>query len=362
LTAQQEQYANDPDARWSDLYKIDPERAKFDYGREKDEQKAALDMLLKNQGTDTDDVRRQLRMNADRDSLMALNPNLSADEQKVYRQRTNIYLAESEKDNPSLQQAAIDVGALIRGERGTGSTSDTSGEINGKDTGTATGSKDTVRSAIADLGEIQYKGKQADEALAEIQRKINDATDLTQDEKKLLSDEADKAYPKTSPVNVDSVVDELFKSNGPVKEAYTRYDKSLNAYNSAKSAYGANAIGAAIGNFLYSLRPEAVNEGDIELAKNSVRDGNQQAMKTLLERVGLGNLLTTDYKALATQLGEAAYNKLVKDRNDDIARIINLNSKLNKDSVGKRATIYYKSPSNLDGTGEKVRITRRKKK
>lgn len=161
----------------------------------------------------------------------------------------------------------------------------------------------------------------------------------------LIEQKRKELFPKV--VNVNSKIDELFKSSGPVKDAYTRYDKALNAYNSAKSAYGANAIGASIGNFLYSLRPEAVNEGDVELAKNSVRDGNQQAMKTLLDKVGLGNLLTTDYKALATQLGKAAYDKLVSDRNEDIIRIIELNSQLDKTSVEKRASTYYKSPSSL---------------
>lgn len=33
LTAQQEYYANNPDARWSELYNIDPERASFDWNR-----------------------------------------------------------------------------------------------------------------------------------------------------------------------------------------------------------------------------------------------------------------------------------------------------------------------------------------
>ena len=33
LTAEQEHYANNPDARWSDLYRIDPERATFDWNR-----------------------------------------------------------------------------------------------------------------------------------------------------------------------------------------------------------------------------------------------------------------------------------------------------------------------------------------
>lgn len=138
------------------------------------------EQLMKNKGMSPEDIRRQLRMNADRESQMALNVGLTKDEQAVYRKRANIYLLESMKDEPSLQQAAIDVGALITGDGGVNQG----------------GTKALVRADIKALGKIKYKGKDSEAALLAIHQKINDAKDLTGTEKDELRTEADQAAPK----------------------------------------------------------------------------------------------------------------------------------------------------------------------
>lgn len=144
------------------------------------------DQLLRNKGMNPEEVRRQLRINADRESRMALDQGLTKAEQSMYRKRANVYLAESEKDDPSLQQAAIDVGMLIRGGKGggTGGTGDT------------VDTKKSVREDIDSLRKIAYKGKELDAALLAIKTKLNDASDLTQDEKDALYDEAIQASTK----------------------------------------------------------------------------------------------------------------------------------------------------------------------
>lgn len=148
------------------------------------------DQLLRNKGMNPEEVRRQLRINADRESRMALDQGLTKAEQSTYRKRANVYLAESEKDDPSLQQAAIDVGMLIRGGTGGGT-----GDKNPPITDTVD-TKKSVREDIDSLRKIAYKGKELDAALLAIKTKLNDASDLTQDEKDALYDEAIQASTK----------------------------------------------------------------------------------------------------------------------------------------------------------------------
>ena len=149
-------------------------------------------------------------------------------------------------------------------------------------------SYDNLSSEIAStIAGIQYKGKALDDANQKLLQKIN-ASGLSQNDIDRLKSELTLAVsnkggaPKGT--DVDKEVDKMFagSSTQPIPAAYGRYDKAYNAYNAAKSAFESGAVGASIGNFLYSLRPEAVNEGDVELAKNSVRSGDQQALKTVL--------------------------------------------------------------------------------
>ena len=61
---------------------------------------------------DVEEIRRQLRMNADRASRAAENTALSEAERKLYLKEAEVYRMETAKDNPSLQQAALDVNSL----------------------------------------------------------------------------------------------------------------------------------------------------------------------------------------------------------------------------------------------------------
>lgn len=177
---------------------------------------------------------------------------------------------------------------------------------------------------------------------------------LTDKENAALENLIKNANVRGAAVDVDSEVDDLI-NDSPSKDVPSSlavYRKAINAYNAAKSSFETNAIGAAIGNFLYSLRPEAVNDGDVQLAKESVRDGNQQGLKTVLDKVGMAGLLTTDYKSLASQLGQAAYKKLAEDRSTQIKKIVDLLNKYDSKKVYNRASIYYTEPVQLSsGSG-----------
>lgn len=218
---------------------------------------------------------------------------------------------------------------------------------------------DAISTINSELGKIKTQGPGLTDAIKLLRQRVN-ASELTIDKTKrdLLLGELDtqeKNKPKArSAVNIEKNVDELFAapSSQPVPAAYARYDKALNAYNAAKAAFDSGAIGASIGNFLYSLRPEAVNEGDIDLAKSAVRDKNQQALKAVLDKVGVGNLLTTDYKSLAKQLSNAAYSKLIGDRKTNSDQIVELLNTLDATKVRNRALTYYKNPESLTGSGE----------
>lgn len=147
-------------------------------------------------------------------------------------------------------------------------------------------------------------------------------------------------------VDVAAKVDELITDNStkPVPAAYARYDKSLNAYNAAKASHDSGAIGAALGNYLYSLRPEAVNSGDIDLLEAAVRDSDQQKVKGLLNKFGFGSMMSTDFNAIASQLAASAYKKLADDRAANIKQIKGLLSIYDQAAVERRADMYYKVP------------------
>ena len=108
LTAQQEQYADNPDARWSDLYNIDPERATFDYGREKDR----LDFLRKAASGTQESPEKIIRMLQTEINRTTRNRDKAIEDygaNSVQAQRYNNLLKELEtemnSDSPSVRNA-----------------------------------------------------------------------------------------------------------------------------------------------------------------------------------------------------------------------------------------------------------------
>lgn len=299
-------------------------------------------------GKSPEAIRLQLRIARDKATEIINSPSEMVDattRQLAFKERA-LLSEEMANAYPNDQEVYSKINALYSG---------TSGQ---KEPPPTTSDEYTALSSeiATTIGNIKYNGSDLDKANASLVQKIN-ASGLSPRDKESLKEELNIAVsnkggaPKAT--DVDKEVDKMFAgaSTQPIPSAYGRYDNSYNAYNAAKSSFDSGAIGASIGNFLYSLRPEAVHEGDIELAKNSVRDGNQQALKTVLDKVGMGGLLTTDYKTLATQLGRAAYNKLINDRKANTDQIVALMDKLNPEQVRKRALTYYKLPNKMTGSG-----------
>lgn len=226
----------------------------------------------------------------------------------------------------------------------------------------------TLADYVTKINDIKPSGGNNATALAELKKIETDfgSDIIVQGDRKIVIeaiDNKEKALTPKAVVDVDKAVDKLVNdsSTQPIPAALQLYTKAKNAYDSANSAVKSNAIGAAIANFLYALRPEAVNEGDIELAKSSVRDGNQQGLKTVLDKVGMGGLLTTDYKTLAIQLGSAAYDKLTNSRVNNIDQVVSLLDKLDAGKVKNRISKYYISPSPVSGTTPSASTTDIKK-
>lgn len=301
----------------------------------------------------SEEIRRQLRMNAERAAENSRNPDLDKSVRARYLEEEAVYLAESEKDSPSLQAAAIAVGEIRRGKKAPGAEKVVGGD--GGDAGAV-----TYASALAKLKENMGKLRYADEATgikpAFLEEIANLAEGDQQTLKGLFDAEAAKLPKRPGAININTKVDDLVNGNSTeaVPMARAQYAKALGTFESGVSLLGTpEGVGSAIGNFLYSLRPEAVNEGDIELAKSAVRDKNQQTLKTLLDKVGMGGTLTTDYKSLARSLGEAARDKLIKSRNSGIGQIKEILSDLDQAKVGKRAGVYFREPSTLPPVNNK---------
>lgn len=104
----------------------------------------------------SEEVRRQLRMNAERAAKSSRDTDLDKSVRARYLEEEAVYLAESEKDSPSLQAAAIAVGEIRRGKKAPGAEKVVGG---GGDTGAV-----TYASALAKLKENMGKLKYADEA------------------------------------------------------------------------------------------------------------------------------------------------------------------------------------------------------
>lgn len=289
-------------------------------------------------------ARQQLRIARDRAMAIVSSDSdqVSSGDRELAKKIALIYTTEMSKPNPSTQFAEIKIDELYKSQ-----LSPNGGGDGGSD-------YKTLSADIANtIGKINYKGKTLDDAKLELQRKIDDSRLSTAD-KETLTKQLDDAVgvkggaPKAT--DVDTEVDKLFagSSTKPVPAAYQRYDKSLNAYNSAKSAFTEGAFGPAIGNFLYSLRPEAVNEGDITLTANGSATVTEKGLRALAARFGVD---IVDQEKIATQLASSAYNKLIEDRKANTDQIVALLNKLSADAVRKRALIYYKLPIKFTGKG-----------
>lgn len=301
-------------------------------------------------GTSPSAIRQQLRMARDRAYESYKNDKLDDNVREISRQEMLLLTAEMAKPNPSDIDVYAKIDKLYADNgigKGGSNTSGAGGTTDGN-------SFDNLSSEIATtIGNIKYKGKPLDDAKLELQRKVDTSglsqTDITRLTKQLDDAVATKGgAPKAT--DVDKEVDKLFggSSTQPVPAAYQRYDKSLNAYNAAKSAFNEGAFGPAIGNFLYSLRPEAVNEGDITLAANGSATITEKGLRALAAKFGVN---VVDQEKIATKLASSAYNKLIDDRKANTDQIVALLNKLSGDAVRKRALIYYKLPVKIGGAG-----------
>lgn len=281
-----------------------------------------------------EELRRQLRMNAERAANAANNTVLDEPTRRKYLEEQRIYLDESANDVPSPQNAALKVRDLWAGVKKPGG-----------------GGDELTRDGVwAEWGPKLKNLRYRDEADALESEFTNLIAEMGSTDKATLKDQfkvaRDSLNNRPGKVDVAAKVDELItgSSTKPIPAAYARYDKSLNAYNAAKASHDSGAIGAALGNYLYSLRPEAVNAGDIDLLEAAVRDSNQQKVKGLLDKFGFGPMMSTDFNAIADKLAASAYKKLADDRAANIKQIKGLLSIYDQAAVERRADMYYKVP------------------
>lgn len=214
---------------------------------------------------------------------------------------------------------------------------------------------DAISTINSELGKIKTQGPRLTDAIKLLRQRVN-ASDLTIDKTKrdmLLGelDTQEKNKPK-APVKIDikAKVNELTqsKNNSTTAKASEAYNKAIGAYQSAKAAYESKNWGTAIGNFLYSLRPEAVNDGDIEIAANGSATITEKGIGALSKKFGVD---VTNLEKIATLQGESAYRALSTKR---IAGINLFELWLDKNAKGSEATSYIKSlfpaPSPLSGS------------
>lgn len=301
-------------------------------------------------------IRQQLRMARDAAYRAANDSTLEKSVRDRARQEFTILTAEMAKDVPSDIAAYDAIDALYQGDKPMPSvvTPVTPG-VSPAPTGADTSLSGLTASINATLGSIPSKGKSLDSAITKLNDMVNNSG-LDKSEKstllsKIKTDSEMKKAPAGAP-DPDKAVDSLVRdsSTQPVPAALLLYTKAKNAYDSATSALKTKAIGAAIANFLYALRPEAVNEGDIELAKTAVRDNDTQKLKAIVSKFGFGDMFTSDYTGIAKNLGEAAYDKLLKSRKNNVDQIVNLLGKFDPKAVRNRASIYYVLPDPVSGS------------
>lgn len=193
----------------------------------------------------SEEVRRQLRMNAERAAENSRNPDLDKKVRARYLEEEAVYLAESEKDSPSLQAAAIAVGEIRRGNKkvqGPGPEYD----------------PDTVTydSAVTSLKEKMQKMKYKDEATKYKPTFLEMIANLAEGDQKTLNGlfDAEAAKLANRPgANVES------------KDEYNIWKEGFDKSGQMKSIASGIGLGQAMSTALKSYKPgEILSQGDAQ--------------------------------------------------------------------------------------------------
>lgn len=297
-----------------------------------------------------DQARQQLRIARDnaRSVVSSTSDQIDKRTRDLAAKEVLIYSAEMAKTNPSVQLANQKVDELYRSTIVTGAAP--TGQI---ELGKITDLNSAYALINSELAKIKYKGKDLDAAVSNLEQLISDSGIAPADIAKALDNlksQADNKPGAPGKIDIKEKVNELTqsKNNTTTAKAAETYNKAIGAYQSAKAAYDSKNWGTAIGNFLYSLRPEAVNEGDIEIAKNGSATITQKGINALSAKFGVN---TTDLEKIAKLQGESAYKALNNKRTNGIDLF---ETWLDKKAKGSEATSYIKSlftaPVSLSGS------------
>lgn len=237
---------------------------------------------------DVEEIRRQLRMNADRASRAAENTALSEAERKLYLAEAEIYRMETAKDSPSLQQAALDVNALRKvGPKVT----PVGGELNREGVWAEWKPK---------LDKLTYK----DEVEAQRSTFVDSIVTLGDTDRKKLMEQ------------FDNLSNGKKNRPGAAKRPATT---STDIKASIQSAIGALAAGSALSDLdinsnvsrqilwkadQRSFSPEAVNEGDMTAGRGVLE-------RAIARVTGVAPPITTSEAIAYRSRAKSAYDKAV---------------------------------------------------
>ena len=241
----------------------------------------------------SEEVRRQLRMNAERAAENSRNPDLDKKVRARYLEEEAVYLAESEKDSPSLQAAAIAVGEIRRGNK----------KVQGPGTEYDPGTV-TYDSAVTSLKEKMQKMKYKDEATKYKPTFLEMIANLAEGDQKTLNGLFDAEAAK------------LANRPGAVKRPSTT-SKDISANITA--ALGAIALYSALSELDPSsvqnrqilwkadqrgFSPEAVNEGDLQAGRSTLN-------KAISKITGIAPEISLDEAVKARNRAKSRYDKAV---------------------------------------------------
>ena len=291
----------------------------------------------------SEEVRRQLRMNAERAAENSRNPDLDKRVRARYLEEEAVYLAESEKDSPSLQAAAIAVGEIRRGKKAPGAEK----VVGGDDTGTV-----TYASALAKLKENMGKLKYADEATGIKPAFLEEIANLAEGDQQTLKGLFDAEAAK------------LPKRPGAVKRP-TSTTKDIAP--SITAALGSIALYSALSELDPSsvlnrqilwkadqrgFSPEAVNEGDLTAGRSTLE-------KAIAKFTGVAPEISIDEAVKARARARDRYDKAIgllrKYATDDSAseyfRTVSAVTARNiKDAIGAYVWTPLKNKNMNDGS------------
>lgn len=241
----------------------------------------------------SEEVRRQLRMNAERAAENSRNPDLAKSVRSRYLEEEAVYLAESEKDSPSLQAAAIAVGEIRRGEKAPGEEKVVGG-----------GGAVTYASALAKLKENMGKLKYADEATGIKPAFLEEIANLAEGDQQTLKGmfDAEAAKLPKRPV---------------AKKRPGATSKDISP--SIATALGSIALYSALSELdpssvqnrqilwkadQRSFSPEAVNEGDLTAGRSTLE-------KAIAKVTGVAPEISIDEANKARARAKGRYDKAV---------------------------------------------------